>query len=123
MAKSLNSDADATSSAPRRATSNPARRNFLYSMGSVMIGMVVSLFPLGAGLMVFLDPLLGKKKLPGSVPHDPDGAAGYLKIATLDAVPDDGIPRRFPVIANLKDAWNFTPGQPIGAIYLRREKG
>lgn len=122
MAKSLKSDPEATPP-PSRPASNPARRNFLYALFSVVIGLVVSVFPAGAGLMVFLDPLLGKKKLPGSVPQDPEGAQGFLKIATLDALPDDGIPRRFPVIANLKDAWNFTPGQPIGAIYLRREKG
>lgn len=124
MAKSAASDTAEPSSVPSRpATRDPARRNFLYAFGAVVIGLVVSVFPLGAGLMVFLDPLIGKKKLPTSVPQDPAGGEGFLKVATLDSVPDDGIPRRFPVIANLQDAWNFTPGQPIGAIYLRREKG
>lgn len=124
MAKSSNSDSEVTLASPGRSNANdPARRNFLYAAASVVIGGVVSLFPVGAGLMVFLDPLIGKKKLPGCVPQDAEGSAGFFKIATLDAVPDDGIPRRFPVIANLQDAWNFTPGQPIGAIYLRREKG
>src|SRR5690606_36957856 len=48
---------------------------------------------------------------------------GFYKIATLDAVPDDGVPRRFPVLAHRLDAWNYTPNQPIGAVYLRRVSG
>lgn len=124
MAKSSPSEAEAsTPSSARLAARDPARRNFLYGLLASVIGFVVGVFPFGTGLVVFLDPLLGKKKLPGSVPQEVEGAQGFLKIATLDAVPDDGIPRRFPVIANLSDAWNFTPGQPIGAIFLRREKG
>ena len=88
--------------------------------GAAAVGLVVGIFPLGAGLLVFLDPLRGKKRAPASVP---DSGEGFLKIATLDAVPDDGVPRRFPVVADLTDAWNFSPGQPVGAVYLRREKG
>ncbi len=38
----------------------------------------------------------------------------------LDALPADGIPRRFPVMADRTDAWNFYPKQVVGAVYLRR---
>jgi menaquinol-cytochrome c reductase iron-sulfur subunit len=102
------------------APADPARRDMLWGFLAAATGLVVGLFPLGAGLMVFLDPLRGKKRVPASVP---DGGSEFLKIATLDAVPDDGIPRRFPVIADLTDAWNFSPGQPVGAVYVRREQG
>jgi Rieske Fe-S protein len=37
-------------------------------------------------------------------------------------VPDDGLPREFPVIAERVDAWNRSI-EPIGAVYLRRQPG
>ena len=65
-----------------------------------------------AGLVVLLDPLRRK------------GTQGnWIRIAALDALPDDGIPRQFEVIADKQDAWNKYLNQPIGAVYLRREPG
>jgi menaquinol-cytochrome c reductase iron-sulfur subunit len=125
MVKSLKPDAGAPVTPPAQSThqaASPPRRNFLYAFAAAAIGLVVSLFPVGSGLLVFLDPLRGKNRVPLSRRKE-GGQGGYLKIATLDAVPDDGIPRRFPVVADLSDAWNFSPGQPIGAVYLRRTKG
>jgi len=43
-----------------------------------------------------------------------------LRITTLDALPENGTPRRFPVIADRQDAWNRFTAQPIGAVFLRR---
>lgn len=128
MAKSPSPDSDEPEgrkreSSPPAAAADPARRNFIWGLTAAVIGLVVSVFPVKVGLLVFLDPLLGKKKVPEKYRKGEDGDGGYIKIATLEAVPDDGLPRRFPVIADLSDAWNFSPGQPIGAIYLRREKG
>jgi len=51
------------------------------------------LVPMAAGLMVLIDPLRRKS-----------GASGAIKITTLEALPDDGVPRRFPVIAAKTDA-------------------
>jgi menaquinol-cytochrome c reductase iron-sulfur subunit len=42
-------------------------------------------------------------------------------VASLAAIPADGTPIQVPVIADLTDAWNREPNQPIGAVYLRRE--
>src|SRR5262249_50095213 len=44
------------------------------------------------------------------------------KVTTLDALPADGVPRKFPVIAAKSDAWSKFPDAPIGAVYLRRTK-
>ena len=41
----------------------------------------------------------------------------------MDALPDDGVPRQFPVIADRQDAWNRFPNEAIGAVYLRRKPG
>jgi Rieske Fe-S protein len=40
----------------------------------------------------------------------------------VGAVPDDGVPRQFPIVAQHVDAWNRSL-EPIGAVYLRRQPG
>ncbi len=115
---------DAHQAATTSDHSDNPRRHFLVEAGCWIVGSVVGLFGLASGLVVFFDPLLRKHKVPELYQQDESGAGeGYIRVATLDAIPDDGVPRRFPVIADLIDAWNFTPQQPVGAVYLRREKG
>ncbi len=65
--------------------------------------------PAAVGIVAFLNPLRQKSQV-----------GGYIKLATLDALPEDGTPRKFPVIADRTDAWNIFPSEPIGAVYLRR---
>ncbi|MEX0793172.1 MAG: Rieske 2Fe-2S domain-containing protein [Pirellulaceae bacterium] len=85
------------------------RRSFMTKAAAVVIGGFVAIVPLGAGLATFLDPIFRKSKVGSS-----------LKVASLDALPADGVPRRFPVIDDMVDAWNRYPAQPVGAVYLRR---
>ena len=73
------------------------------------IGAVLGLVPVGAGLTVLLDPLRRKA-----------GSDPAVRIASLDALPDDGVPRKFPVLATRTDAWNKFTQVPVGAVYLRR---
>lgn len=87
----------------------PQRRDFFKKALAIVVGGVVSIVPGVAGLMVFLDPLRRKGK-----------AADFIKVATLDALPDDGLPHKFDVIADRTDAWNTFPKTPIGACYVRR---
>jgi menaquinol-cytochrome c reductase iron-sulfur subunit len=87
----------------------PSRRTGLLA---ILIGGFLTLFPFLTGLAVFVDPLRRR------------GAQGnWIRIATLDALPDDGIPRQFEVIADKQDAWNKYLNQPIGAVYLIRQPG
>jgi menaquinol-cytochrome c reductase iron-sulfur subunit len=88
------------------------RRGFFTRAAAFAIGALITLFPLAAGLFVFADPLRR-------------GAAGrgFVKVTTLDSVPDDGIPRAFPVIASRSDAWTYIPSEPIGAVFVRRMQG
>ncbi len=87
------------------------RRGFLTKAAAVAVGAIVSLFPFAAGLFSFADPL--RRKGAG-------GGERFLRVANASAVPTDGTPRQFPVLANRVDAWNEFPNEPIGAVYLRR---
>ncbi len=90
----------------------PGRRNFLAELLALVCGGLATLTPVGVGVWAFLDPLRRK----GS-------AASFLPVTELAAVPDDGVPRQFAVIAERADAWTGFAAEPIGAVYLRRAKG
>ncbi len=94
------------------------RRDFLGSALAITTGAVVGLVPFGAGMMVFLDPLLKTKE------GADDGKPGkWLSVGTRSLVPTNGTPVRTPVKDDLTDAWNREADQPIGAVYLRDNKG
>ena len=101
-----------TASGAAAATEPGGRRGFLVRLMAVVIGGLITVFPFAAGLLVFTDPW--RRQASG---------ARRVKVAALDDVPDDGIPRQFSVTENQVDAWNFFPNQPVGAVYLRRAKG
>lgn len=88
------------------------RRGFLAKAASIVCGGLAMMAPVGAGVWAFLDPLRRR-----------GGAATFLPVADLSAVPDDGVPRQFPVITDRVDAWTGFAAEPVGAVYLRREKG
>jgi Rieske Fe-S protein len=94
---------------PCEAPENPGRRGFLTKAAAAIIGGLAGLFPALAGLTVILDPLRHKQK-----------AGGFTRVATLEGVPNDGVPRKFRVVADRQDAWNKFTNVPVGAVYLRR---
>jgi len=96
----------------RNLDSQPGRRNFLAEVLAIACGGIATLTPVAAGVWAFLDPLRRK-----------GGAASFLPVTELAAVPDDGVPRQFAVIAERADAWTGFASEPIGAVYLRRGKG
>ncbi len=67
--------------------------------------------PTIAGLCVAFDPLARKSE-----------AGGPVRVATLNALPEDGTPVKFSVLATKTDVWNRTPNVPVGAVYLQRLK-
>jgi len=87
------------------------RRSFFAAAMAVAAGSVAVLAPLGVGIASFLTPLFRKSK------------SSQVRVALLDQVPDDGMPRYFPVIADRQDAWTRYPAQRIGAVYLVRNAG
>ncbi|MCL6505247.1 MAG: Rieske 2Fe-2S domain-containing protein [Pirellulales bacterium] len=89
-----------------------ARRSFFRRLLALAVGGLITLVPGAAGLLAFLDPLFRR-----------GGRARQVPVAPLAAIPDDGVPRQFPVVADRQDAWNSFPAQPIGAVFLRRTPG
>ena len=87
------------------------RREFLKKALSVALGGATMAVPTAAGLAVYLDPLR-RKAPPGK----------FVRVTTIEALPADGVPKKFPIISSREDAWNKTPATPIGAVYLRRTK-
>lgn len=85
------------------------RRSFFARAAASVVGLVVGMVPIVSGLVVFFDPLARKSR-----------GGQFVRITTLAAVPPDGQPRRFPVIAERADAWSHYPPEPIGSVYLRR---
>lgn len=85
------------------------RREFCKKLCAAGIGGLVTAVPVAAGLNVFLDPLRRQS-----------ATRSAIFVTTLDALPADGIPRKFPVLASRVDAWNKFSEVPIGAVYLRR---
>lgn len=87
------------------------RRGFLKGLGALLMGGVAMLAAPVAGLWAFLQPLRGTR-----------GAGGgrWVRVAQWSALPPDGAPRRFPVIADRVNAWTRVSAIPVGAVFLRR---
>jgi len=90
----------------------PDRRGFFKKVAATVCGVLSVLGPIGAGIAVLLDPTRRKVE---------EGA--LVKVTSLSSLPEDGVPRKFPIVASRVDAWNRSPATAIGAVYLRREKG
>jgi Rieske Fe-S protein len=87
------------------------RRGFFAKALALLLGAVAYTVPAAAAVVAFLQPLRQK------------GQAGqFLRMTSLETLPEDGTPRRFPAIMDHADAWNRFPHDPVGAVYLRRGK-
>jgi len=89
-----------------------SRRRFFAKAAAIACGGLATLAPVAAGVWTFLDPLRRKS-----------AAATFLPVTDLSAIPDDGRARQFAIVAERVDAWTGFPRDPIGAVYLRRQKG
>jgi menaquinol-cytochrome c reductase iron-sulfur subunit len=96
------------SEAPALST-EPPRRNLFRKTLAVVCGALALAIPGGAGLAVLLDPLRRQSR-----------KGTFLRVTTLGALPTDGTPRRFPVLADRTDAWSMEPQTRIGSVYLQR---
>ncbi|MCP5518906.1 MAG: Rieske 2Fe-2S domain-containing protein [Verrucomicrobiales bacterium] len=88
---------------------NPDRRGFLKGAGALVVGAGALGVPVGTGLAVFLEPRSGSET-----------GGAFIKVASTNALPADGVPRKFSVLADRVNAWNRQPAAPVGAVYLRR---
>ena len=97
------------------------RRGFLKKVGAVAAGTAAAIIPVMAGLVFFLDPARRGNFIPLSRRKDGGGSDdGFIRVAPLSALPDDGSPQRFTVITDQADAWNYFPDQRVGNVFLRK---
>jgi menaquinol-cytochrome c reductase iron-sulfur subunit len=90
----------------------PRRSWIKGTVGVLLAGLSLSA-PVGASVAFFLSPLFKKKTNLGA-------AEGFVKVADMNALPNDGSVKQFPVLADLVDAWNKFPQTPVGAVFLRK---
>jgi nitrite reductase/ring-hydroxylating ferredoxin subunit len=110
-----------TDTSPASAAQDPnARRSFLAAFTAAVCGGILAIFPFAAGWSVFAHPLGRRGKGEEDGGEGTPSSAPFVRICPLDAVPADGIPRQFPVVTDVVDAWSRTPGQRIGSVYLAR---
>ncbi|HEY0928415.1 MAG TPA: Rieske 2Fe-2S domain-containing protein [Gemmatimonas sp.] len=87
----------------------PDRRNFVTKVASIVVGGLISVVAPVAGLLTFLDPLRRKSD-----------TRGLVRITSLASLPENGEPRKFPVLDTLVDAWNKTENVPVGSVYVQK---
>jgi menaquinol-cytochrome c reductase iron-sulfur subunit len=88
---------------------NGSRRGFFSRLVALGVGGVAVVVPAIVGLVTALNPLRQKSQ-----------TGQLVRLTTLAALPEDGSPRKFPVIVDRVDAWNYFPDEPIGSVFLRR---
>lgn len=100
----------------------PERRSWFYEIASLAIGALIAVVPAGIGLTTFLDPWRRQPSIPKSRQgaQNSDGKQGFTRVASLSALTLGSAPQRFPVIADQRDAWNYSANQPIGAVFLQQ---
>ena len=89
------------------------------------VGAVATLFPVVAGLVTFADPATRRERRFRD-PKNPTGGRtedGFLRVASLSEVPADGTPLRVTITDDVTNKWTFSPGEPVGEVFLRKTKG
>ena len=89
-----------------------SRRGFLGKATAIACGAVALATPVAAGVVTFLNPVRQKSQ-----------GGQFMRLASLETIPQDGTPLKVPVIADRTDAWSRFPAEPIGAVFLRRSGG
>jgi menaquinol-cytochrome c reductase iron-sulfur subunit len=100
--------------------SGAPRRQFFTKVVAFLTGGVILAIPAAAGLGFFLDPLLRKKRDGSSGGKAMRDDRGFLRVASLASLPDDGRPKMFTVYDDVVDAWNRFADQPVGRVFLRK---
>jgi len=90
-------------------TTTEPRRGFFASLAALALAAFGLAVPALTAVAAYVNPLRRKS-----------AAGRFIRVASLTALPSDGTPRKFPVIADRVDAWNRYPNEPIGAIFLCR---
>ena len=102
------------------------RRGFLGSAAAITaaaLGGLLGVGPLAIGLYATVMDPLRKKTTPQKAAGRTgvSGAKeGFYFVAQIGEL-DSHVPRRFTIMADKIDAWNFMKDQPIGSVYMRMQ--
>jgi menaquinol-cytochrome c reductase iron-sulfur subunit len=100
------------------------RRGFLSSSAALTataLGGLLGVGPLAIGLYATVMDPLRKKISPRKAAAGTSGAKeGFYFVAQIGEL-DSHVPRRFTIVADKIDAWNFIQDQPIGSVYMRMQ--
>lgn len=96
-------------SEPSKAPVHDDRRNFVQKAAALVVGGLITVVAPVAGLFTLFDPLRRKS-----------ADRGMIRVASFSALPENGTPRKLPVLAELVDAWNRTENVPVGSVYVQR---
>jgi Rieske Fe-S protein len=80
----------------------------LAAIAAGTLGLIAGVAAVVPGATTLFLPLFGKKKTEGR----------KIRVALLAAIPPDGVPRPFPVIAERVDQWSRYPREKIGEVFL-----
>lgn len=106
---------------PGSASSREAsRRNFFIEILSFCIGGLILAVPLASGLALFFQPLFRRSRRSSGGQDARRDAEGFLRVASLASLPENGRPQIFTVYDDLVDAWNKFSDQPVGRVFLRK---
>ena len=75
---------------PNHAPVQDDRRNFVQKAAALVVGGLITIVAPVAGLLTFLDPLRRKSD-----------DRGMIRVASFTSLPENGAPRKLPVLAEL----------------------
>lgn len=88
---------------------SPDRRNVLTKTAALVVGGLITVVAPVAGLFTLFDPLRRKSD-----------TRGMVRVTSLTSLPENGEPRKLPVLDTLVDAWNRTENVPVGSVYVQK---
>ncbi|MAQ88460.1 MAG: hypothetical protein CMM06_09520 [Rhodopirellula sp.] len=106
------------------STAKESRRGFFGSFSAWLaaaVGAVIGVGPVCVGLYTFIMEPLRKKQMPRKERDGGSSDPGFFRVASVDEIATD-VPRRFTIVADKLDAWNFMKDQALGAVYLQKNE-
>jgi len=108
------------------SSADESRRGFFGSFSAVaaaFVGAFLGVGPVCVGIYAFImDPLRDKSKdLPKKSRGTGADSEGFFRVASVDEIASV-VPRRFTIVADKQDAWNFIENQAVGSVYLQKSE-
>jgi Rieske Fe-S protein len=98
-------------------------RRLFFKIFAGAVGAVAGLIPVVAGLWTFLDPATRRERrfADAKKPKGLKTDDGFIRVASLAEVPQDGRPLRVQVRDDVTNKWTYSPNEPVGEVFLIRK--